>query len=291
MAHMKIYGLLKSETFHIAKCCAEDLHRKFPDKFQEPFIKPMLECEWYQFVEEKKIEIGGDTWAYTDLVMCFVNENSVGNHKELLQWAQDEFNYEDFRPESLYAAMAQEAYTDYFINSERHFTYMDINIDGARAGQLLFELMSDICPKTCENFRALCTGEKGALPSGLNLTYENSQIHRIVPNGWIQGGDILHGRGDAGECIYGGVFEDENFAIPHSSRGILGMANKGRHTNASQFYITLEPTPWMDCTYVAFGKVVEGTELLKRIENMSTFNERPKVECRIASCGEFIPID
>uniref|UniRef100_H2Z9J3 PPIase cyclophilin-type domain-containing protein n=1 Tax=Ciona savignyi TaxID=51511 RepID=H2Z9J3_CIOSA len=287
--HIEVYGLLQTEAFHIAKCCAEDLKSKFDDKYAEPTIKSMLECEWDRFVEAKKIELKGDLWAYTESVLCFVNNNLIGNHKELLQWAQYDSNYEDFRPDALYSAMATEGYRDYFLNSDNEFVFMDISIDSEKSGRLLFELYSSICPKTCANFRSLCTGEKGSLPSGLQLNYSSSPIHRIVPNGWIQGGDILHGRGDGGESIYGEVFEDENFAVPHDTRGVLGMANKGRHTAGSQFYITLQPSPWMNCQYVAFGRLIEGTELLKTMENLPTFNERPKVDCRISGCGKFVP--
>ncbi|CAK8671560.1 putative inactive peptidyl-prolyl cis-trans isomerase-like 6 [Clavelina lepadiformis] len=286
---IEVYGLLQNECFHIARCCAEDLTLTHESKFVQPVIKFMLECEWDRFLESKKIELKGDMWSFSEPVICFVNGNLIGNHKELLQWAQDEHGYEDFRPAPLYSAIAEEAYKEYFTESKHKFVYMDISTDGQRQGRLLFELFSDMCPKTCENFKALCTGEKGSLPSGLQLHYLNTPIHRVVPNGWIQGGDILHGRGDNGESIFGETFEDENFAISHSTRGILGMANKGRHTNASQFYVTLQPTSWMDCQYVAFGTLIEGNEVLKHLENLPTFNERPKLNCRISSCGKYIP--
>ncbi|XP_078486054.1 putative inactive peptidyl-prolyl cis-trans isomerase-like 6 [Ciona intestinalis] len=286
---IEVYGLLQNESFHIAKCCAEDLKLKFGEKFEEPEIKSMLECEWDRYVESKKIELKGELWSYMEPVICFVNGNFIGNHKELLQWAHDDYSYEDFRPETLYSAMATEAYKDYFLDSKNEFVFMDISVDGEKSGRLLFELFSEVCPKTCKNFKSLCTGERGSLPSGLHLNYSGSPVHRIVPNGWIQGGDILHGRGDGGESIYGEVFEDENFAIKHQTRGMLGMANKGRHTAGSQFYVTLQPAPWMDCQYVAFGTLIEGTELLKTLEDLPTFNERPKVDCRVAGCGHYVP--
>ena len=140
------------------------------------------------------------------------------------------------------------------------------------------KLFKNIVPKTCENFRLLCTGEKGrSEKTGTKLSYENSLINRIVPNGWIQGGglisltiyfilkfpivefitlcikDTLSGKGNASESVYGGLFEDESFAILHDKRGVVGMANTGRHTNGSQFYITMQPAPFMDKKYVAFG--------------------------------------
>ena len=121
----------------------------------------------------------------------------------------------------------------------------------------LKQLFNKIVPKTCENFRLLCTGEKGrSAKTSHNLHYKNQIFHRVVPNGWIQGGDIWMGKGNGGESAFGDLFEDESYAILHDKRGIVGMANNGRHTNGSQFYITLQPTAWMDKKYVAFGFVL-----------------------------------
>ncbi|KAI3364270.1 hypothetical protein L3Q82_011075 [Scortum barcoo] len=142
-------------------------------------------------------------------------------------------------------------------------------------------LFSDVCPKTSKNFEALCTGERGLSQSGFPLCFKGSVFHRVVPNGWVQGGDISPERkGNGGESIYGPTFEDESFAVSHTKRGTLGMCNKGPHSNGSQFYITLQPTPWMDRTYVAFGQVVEGVDVLRRLEEAPTCNERPKYDCK-----------
>ncbi|XP_059897540.1 probable inactive peptidyl-prolyl cis-trans isomerase-like 6 isoform X2 [Gadus macrocephalus] len=167
---------------------------------------------------------------------------------------------------------------------------MDIDIRSEGIGRLVFELFSNVCPKTCKNFRALCTGELGLSQGGLMLGYRGSLFHRVVPNGWIQGGDISPaGKGDGGESIYGPYFEDESFAISHNKRGILGMANQGPHSNRSQFYITMQPAPWMDKSYVAFGQLVEGTDFMKKLEEVPTCNERPKQDCRVADCGVLEP--
>eukprot|EP00112_Aurelia_sp_Birch-Aquarium-sp1_P017697 Seg413.8 transcript_id=Seg413.8/GoldUCD/mRNA.D3Y31 product="Problable inactive peptidyl-prolyl cis-trans isomerase-like 6" protein_id=Seg413.8/GoldUCD/D3Y31 len=165
---------------------------------------------------------------------------------------------------------------------------MEISIGDQPAGKLVIELFKDKCEKTCENFKQLCIGnqqegERNDPP--LTLTFKNSLFHRIVPNGWIQGGDIQGGSGTGGESIFGPTFEDENFSVKHTKRGIVGMANKGRHTNGSQFYIALQPAPWMDTEYVAFGEVIEGTETLKKLEEQETYNERPVTECIITNCG------
>uniref|UniRef100_A0A671P0P3 Peptidyl-prolyl cis-trans isomerase n=1 Tax=Sinocyclocheilus anshuiensis TaxID=1608454 RepID=A0A671P0P3_9TELE len=191
---------------------------------------------------------------------------------------------------ALYKALAEEYYTSNLRSTGHTFVYMDIESGGEAFGRLLFELFSDVCPKTCKNFKTLCSGEAGLSKSNLELSYKGSIFHRVLPNGWLQGRDISPERkGIGGESIYGPTFEDENFVVSHNKRGILGMVNQGAHSNSSQFYITLQPTSWMDHKYVAFGQLVEGTEVLKRLEAVPTYNERPKQNCKIAACGVFEP--
>ena len=132
------------------------------------------------------------------------------------------------------------------------------------------------------NWISLLTGEKGRdEDSGIKLHYQGSIFHRVVKNGWIQGGDIDVGKGNGGLSIYGPKFEDESFAVKFDRRGIIAMANHGRHTNRSQFFITLQACPWMEKKYVAFGRVLEGFDILNALEQQESFNERPKKDCVI----------
>nr|XP_055186085.1 probable inactive peptidyl-prolyl cis-trans isomerase-like 6 isoform X4 [Nyctereutes procyonoides] len=196
-------------------------------------------------------------------------------------------NYPSKFEEPIIVPLQEFAWNQYLQEKKRHdFVFLDISIDFHPIGRLIFELYSDACPKTCRNFQVLCTGKAGYSQSGIKLHYIGSVIHRVVPNGWIQGGDIAYGKGDDGESIYGPTFEDENFSIPHNKRGVLGMANKGCHSNGSQFYITLQPTPYLDKKYVAFGQLIEGTEVLQRLELVPTENERPKLRCIITDSGD-----
>ncbi|XP_077977140.1 putative inactive peptidyl-prolyl cis-trans isomerase-like 6 [Glandiceps talaboti] len=285
-----VIGLLRDETYQQARCCAEGLYQKYPDKFATPNTKGLLEFEWEMYINAKRHEHRGEMWAFNEKAVCFLNGQLIGGVQEFLKWGVEEWQYEDFRPPSLYLALAEEGYKEHLKETNHTHVYMDINIGEENAGRLLFELFTDQCPKTCENFRALCTGETGKSKETLvDRHYKNSLFHRIVPNGWIQGGDIEAGRGTGGESIYGPVFEDENYAVTHSKRGMLGMANQGRHTNGSQFYIAFQRAPWMDTKYVAFGQVIEGTETLKKLEEQVTYNERPKIDCRVADCGVFNP--
>eukprot|EP00076_Gallus_gallus_P047995 XP_419794.2 peptidyl-prolyl cis-trans isomerase-like 6 [Gallus gallus] len=287
-AVVEVTGLLQDPAFHVAKCAAEALKLKFPSKFADPVVHPLLEFAWNEYLQEKKKELRGEVWGYASHVMCFVNGWLLGDEKDLLEWAYCKWGYCDFKPEALYQAITEDFYTKHLKSSQHMFVYLDIAIEEQPIGTLLFELFSDVCPKTCENFRALCEGGVMSPSSGQELTYKNSCFHRLVKPVWIQGGDIT-GKGDGGESIYGPTFEDENYAIPHKGRGVLGMANKGRHSNGSQFYITLQPVPYLDKKCVAFGQLIEGTEVLQRLETVPTHNERPKVVCKVTNCGTFQP--
>ncbi|GAB5365218.1 hypothetical protein AAMO2058_001038400 [Amorphochlora amoebiformis] len=143
--------------------------------------------------------------------------------------------------------------------------HLDFSINDRPAGRVLIGLYGDVAPITCENFRALCTGEKGESRLGTDLTYKESYIHRIVPGFLIQGGDIVRGDGRSGESIYGKYFPDETFQVKHDRAFVVSMANAGNDTNQSQFFITLKKSPWLDGKNVAFGSVLLGQEVIYRI--------------------------
>jgi peptidylprolyl isomerase len=164
--------------------------------------------------------------------------------------------------------------------------YLDISIDGAPSGRLVFELFADVVPITAENFRALCTGEKGVGKSGRPLSYKGSSFHRIIPDFMCQGGDFTAGNGTGGESIYGSKFNDENFNLTHDKGGLLSMANAGPNTNGSQFFITTTVTPWLDGKHVVFGELREGLELLQAIEARGTRSGRPSAAVVIEDCGQ-----
>ena len=164
--------------------------------------------------------------------------------------------------------------------------FFDMTIGGQPAGRIVMELFADTTPRTAENFRALCTGEKGVGRSGKPLHYKGSAFHRVIPGFMCQGGDFTAGNGTGGESIYGAKFADENFNKKHTGPGILSMANAGPGTNGSQFFICTAKTEWLDGKHVVFGQVVEGLDVVKNIEKVGSGQGRTSKPVVIADCGQ-----
>ncbi|KAI9219075.1 peptidyl-prolyl cis-trans isomerase cyp5 [Blastocladiella britannica] len=164
--------------------------------------------------------------------------------------------------------------------------FFDIAVGGVKSGRLTFELFADTVPKTAENFRALCTGEKGVGKSGKALHFKGSAFHRVIPGFMAQGGDFTRGNGTGGESIYGLKFPDENFKLKHVGRGVLSMANAGPNTNGSQFFCTFLTTPWLDGRHTVFGKMVEGEKVLDLIEAVGSDSGRVSKAVEVIDCGE-----
>ncbi|KAJ1950602.1 hypothetical protein FBU59_000600 [Linderina macrospora] len=166
------------------------------------------------------------------------------------------------------------------LSVENPHVYLEFAVDGKPSGRVEIELRRDVVPRTAQNFLALCTRER-------SIGYQGSKVHRIIPGFMIQGGDFTNGDGTGGRSIYGGKFDDESFALKHDSAGVLSMANAGPNTNGSQFFITLDETPWLDGKHVVFGRVTKGMDIVRTIEALGDKDAptQPKKPITICNCG------
>ncbi|XP_039128657.1 peptidyl-prolyl cis-trans isomerase CYP21-1 isoform X1 [Dioscorea cayenensis subsp. rotundata] len=196
------------------------------------------------------------------------------------------FTFFSFRRREALVSISEEV-TGEVAHEVTHRVYLDVTIDGQQAGRIVVGLYGNVVPKTAENFRALCTGEKGKGSSGKNLHYKGIPFHRIISGFMIQGGDIIRKDGKGKVSIYGGTFPDENFIVKHSHAGIVSMANSGPNTNGCQFFITTVKASWLDGEHVAFGKVIQGMDTVYAIEGgAGTYNGKPRKKVLIADSGE-----
>ncbi|KAH9361645.1 hypothetical protein HPB48_005202 [Haemaphysalis longicornis] len=158
--------------------------------------------------------------------------------------------------------------------------FFDVEANGKPLGRVVIELRADVVPKTAENFRALCTGEKG-------FGYKGSTFHRVITGFMCQGGDFINHDGTGGKSIYGDAFEDENFQLKHDSAGVVSMVNTGANTNRSQFFITtVKDCSWLDGEHVVFGRVVEGMDVVKRVEFCGSESGKTSQKIVISNCGQ-----
>jgi len=172
-------------------------------------------------------------------------------------------------------------------NDPNTLPYFDISIDNIPEGRIVFQLFDDEVPKTCKNFRYLCSN---GIFNKDKPSYQDTSFHRIIKDFMLQGGDITRGDGTGGYSIYGEEFNDENFNLTHNQPGMLSMANAGPNTNNSQFFITLKKTPWLDNKHVVFGIVISGFDTVKKIENLETDDkDKPLTDVIIIKSGLLYP--
>lgn len=260
-------------------------------------IKEHPRCYYFRGVAETHLENFENAKADLEKLKKLVPETEPGVNylKNLIDEKQKE---KEKREKSLYKSFLRGPIYDDVpvsdkpqdvqeaVNASNPKVFFDLKIgDEAQTKRIEFELFKDKVPKTAENFRALCTGEKSSEENKLH--YKGSVFHRIIKDFMMQGGDFENANGTGGCSIYGRKFDDEKFAYKHSRPGLLSMANSGPNTNGSQFFVTLKETPWLDGKHVVFGKVISGFEYCKEIEALETDSQdKPLKSVVIVDCGE-----
>jgi cyclophilin family peptidyl-prolyl cis-trans isomerase len=263
-------------------------------KFTEQALKLKPNAKNYYFRSIASVNIGNLNEAEKNLTELkkFLNENDEGikyvqnlieNQKKIQNVNKKKFSKNIFK-QKLYDDKPNNFKPNFIpekINENNPKCFFEIQIgNDENLKRIEFELFKDHVPKTSENFRCLCTGEK-------NLHYKNSIFHRIIKDFAISGGDFENNDGTGGKSIYGKTFEDENFYYAHNKEGILTMANSGKNTNGSQFFITLKETPWLDGKNVVFGRVIKGMDVVNEIAEVETDGQnKPEEEVKIVNCGE-----
>ena len=212
----------------------------------------------------------------------------IGSLPEFQKYIIKEFNYHDTLKAEDFEVETKTALKNFLDTNGNKYVYFKFNIEGDEDNEknkVVLELFNKNLPLTCDNFYKLCLGAKNE--EGTSLNYKGSLIHRISKNSFIQGGDI---RIEGPKSIYGNNFNDENYNIKHDTKGILGMVKKGnrKHSNECQFYITLCPLKSFDGIFVAFGRVIQGYDVIEKISEMDTYLQRPVKQISIMDCGEFI---
>lgn len=235
---------------------------------------------------------GQNEEAVEDLKLAIELEPSDDSLKRELQNIRSKMKASLAKEKKMFANMFSKPLTEdkeeksEYSDSENPIVYFDVRIGEKEPQRIEMELYKNLVPKTAENFRALCTGEKGIGKSGKPLHFKGCAFHRLIKDFMIQGGDFTAGNGTGGESIYGEKFEDENFKAKHLKRGCLSMANAGPGTNGSQFFLCFKKTEWLDNRHVVFGQVVKGLEYLNDLEAVETEGDKPKTEIVIVDCGE-----
>jgi len=281
VAPFTVAGRINCGEYHKAKAIAEGCSAS-----ASATCTPLLPTDYDKLLVTLQEQHGGPAYLHKSGVVVYsATSGFIGDEVKLLTWLKrngiadaDAGLHADGHKEN-FDVVAETAYMDLLCESGLTFAFLELTFDGNVIGRLVFELFPNLAPKTCENFLALCAGTEGG------LGYVGTPIHRVKPGGWMQGGDVKTGNGDVGASASGTPLADESFAIDHTELGVLGMVNVGPHTAASQFYVTFGACPIFDKKFVAFGKLVDGTKLLRFIENLDLNNERPRAALEISDAG------
>lgn len=259
-------------------------------------VKPLFATDYERELAALKTSLGGRAYDHmADVASYTVDGEWIGDEADLLLWLKrkgcltkdQEAQYMNNLNVVPWEKVADADLGAMMKKSGNKYVFLQVSIDGSVIGRLVFELFAKLAPKTCTNFEALCTGDMGKSKEGVILSYKGCPIHRIKKGGWMQSGDIVAGDGSSGTPAIGGPVPDESFQTAHDVPGVLGMCNIGHHTAGSQFYVTLRAQASLDKSYVAFGRLVDGSKLLEFLGEMEVVADRPLADLVISDCGAF----
>ena len=274
---------------HCRKLVSQILDKISSKKMQTHFVT-CFETQ-FEFLRNYLLKQNLGFIDFPDSPIIYIQEVSgakkiIGSLSEFQKYIIKEFNYHDILKTEDFVEETKTALKNFLDTNGNKYVYFNFHFEGEeKEEKIVLELFSKNLPLTCDNFYKLCIGTKNE--EGTSLSYKGSLINRISNNSFIQGGDI---RIEGPKSIYGNNFNDENYNIKHDARGILGMVKKGnrKHSNECQFYITLCPLKSFDNNFVAFGRVIQGYDVIEKISEMDTYLQRPVKQIAIKDCGEFI---
>lgn len=273
MSYIELYGLIRSPSYHQGKAILKGLHSEV-----RGFSEGMFETDWEIFQQKKrnKIEPSLETIIYVDGIY-------LGSTSDLISLAIEKYKYIESGNQALYLAEAESSYIQMVSSPSKRYILWHIKIGEGPEKKVVLELDLQNCPRTCENFWQLANGYK-------DLSYQGSTIHRVVPDGYIEGGFIQTPSGKSHNSIYGEFFDDENYSFEHNRMGVVGMSKFGRGQNGSVFYITLRPLPHLNGRMVGFGRVIEGMDVIRNIAALPANSQRPVMTVLITKSQDYLKI-
>ncbi|OAF65818.1 Cyclophilin-like protein PPIL6 [Intoshia linei] len=328
LCNIEIYGQMNATILHMTHYYIQQLCLQESNLFNIQTFKPMFEFDWKLYMLDLKSKTEKELITYDENVIVILNGTTFMPSVDMIKWIEIEYGIETSRPQFLFESLCEDLYSEEIrvLLLTNDIVYFDVDVGDKPAGRLVILLYSDLLPKTCFNFKSLCNGEfenDSKTDQKIKLTYKNTKVHRIVKNGWIQAGNLqtdienvyanssvfdannsykhqttsesklYNSQSQALNVKYNNIskgpfFEDEGFSVPHNRRGVVGMANSGRNTNASQFYITLNNCGFLDKSYVCFGRLLEGWKTLEIMENQPLENGIPKNDIKFIRSGTIL---
>ncbi|EKF32367.1 cyclophilin, putative [Trypanosoma cruzi marinkellei] len=292
-----VCGLINHPVFQKCTEAAEYLQKEYRDEF---YVEIFREVPRDFYIRRKKMF---DEKSVADITMDVIVLRDGGvamSGEDFLQMLEEQTRFRLLPVPAddahSYEKMAYASWKKFLQERGNRYCWMSVSIDNVPCGRITFELYSQVVPKTCNNFWHLCHGDLGSVsvvPDGeneaqpLELTYKGSTFFRILRGSWVMGGDISRDHnGNGGYSCYGRYFPNESYAIPHDAPGVIGMCNDNEDTNASSFYITMKAMSWMNGRYVAFGRVIDGMNVVEAIHDVDVkHNQSPCKVITISDCG------